>query len=164
MRRGLKESFNNERCSVVYRRRPRRPPFLRVLSEGMGVTSSAGRRKPKTHCYLPEVPQETNGHSHPTPAVTPTPHSCPSWTATAGAMCRQNEHSTGAKVFVNSPRAGYPGTGMLRKQKSPSPIPVKPSSHSVSKETEAARYNFQISQHNHFSGPPSIIESVLNRD
>ena len=26
--------------SPVHRRRPRRPPFLRVLSEGMGVTSS----------------------------------------------------------------------------------------------------------------------------
>lgn len=29
----------------AYRRRPRRPPFLRVLSVGMGVTSSAGPRE-----------------------------------------------------------------------------------------------------------------------
>lgn len=35
---------NNLR-SPVHRRRPRRPPFLRVLSEGMGVTSSVGREK-----------------------------------------------------------------------------------------------------------------------
>lgn len=27
----------------IYRRRPRRPPLRRVLSVGMGVTSSAGR-------------------------------------------------------------------------------------------------------------------------
>jgi len=28
-----------------YKRRPRRPPFLRVLSEGIGVTSSTNHRK-----------------------------------------------------------------------------------------------------------------------
>merc|ERR1719334_1432695 len=37
-------SYNTRQWQVtkpqVYRRRPRRPPFLRVLSEGMGVTSS----------------------------------------------------------------------------------------------------------------------------
>lgn len=31
---------NRNLRSPVHRRRPRRPPFLRVLSEGMGVTSS----------------------------------------------------------------------------------------------------------------------------
>ena len=40
---------SNNLRSLVHRRRPRRPPFLRVLSEGMGVTSSVGRKR-KHHC------------------------------------------------------------------------------------------------------------------
>lgn len=34
-----------DRAVPTYRRRPRRPPFLRVESEGMGVTSSVKRSK-----------------------------------------------------------------------------------------------------------------------
>ena len=40
---------SNNLRSPVHRRRPRRPPFLRVLSEGMGVTSSVGRKRTH-HC------------------------------------------------------------------------------------------------------------------
>ncbi len=36
-----KQANPNETMLILYRRRPRRPPFLRVLSVGMGVTSSA---------------------------------------------------------------------------------------------------------------------------
>ena len=34
-------SNTQQLCHHHYKRRPRRPPFLRVLSEGIGVTSSA---------------------------------------------------------------------------------------------------------------------------
>jgi len=38
---GTQVSVISGLLSVSYKRRPRRPPFLRVLSDGIGVTSSA---------------------------------------------------------------------------------------------------------------------------
>ena len=57
---------SNNLRSPVHRRRPRRPPFLRVLSEGMGVTSSVGRKR-KHHCLELDGkgrrPPETSGQT-----------------------------------------------------------------------------------------------------
>lgn len=41
---GSTEQEGSAYATALYRRRPRRPPFLRVLSVGMGVTSSAQNR------------------------------------------------------------------------------------------------------------------------
>lgn len=49
----LSQPHENIICRLInYRRRPRRPPFLRVLSEGIGVTSSETRKLKIVHLFI----------------------------------------------------------------------------------------------------------------
>lgn len=115
-------------------------------------------KKTQNHSYFPEIPQETNRAQPPNPSS----HGCTSVVSHHRSHAQAEETLHGSADIRELAEGWVPSDLILRKQKSPSPIPLKPSSHSISKETEGACCIFQSSQHHCFLWLPYKVWDCLS--